>query len=62
VQITKPLWYELNLYADSKRKGYAPFIVKAIDNNNFGECSGAHFCGTDQVPSPVENLNLYATH
>jgi len=34
--------------SESDRTGYAPFVVKASDNNNYGECSGAHFCGTDE--------------
>jgi len=34
--------------SETDRMGYAPFIVKVSDNNNYGECSGAHFCGTDE--------------
>ena len=34
--------------SETDRMGYAPFIVKVSDNNNFGECSGMHFCGTDE--------------
>jgi len=39
--ILERLYYD----ADPTFQGYAPFIVKATDNNNFGECSGNHKCG-----------------
>ena len=35
----------LSYNADDKYLGYAPFRIIAMDNFNFGECSGHHTCG-----------------
>ncbi len=32
--------------ADDTFQGYAPFKVMALDEQNYGECSGAHRCGS----------------
>ena len=34
--------------SETDRMGYCPFLVKASDNNNFGECSGLHRCGNNE--------------
>ena len=53
------LMMRLYYNSESAQMGYAPFIVKAIDNNNYGECSGAHFCGTDE---PCDDSRLGEPH
>ena len=36
------LMERLYFSSETSQTGYAPFIVKASDNNNYGECSGSH--------------------
>ncbi len=45
--------------SENDRMGYCPFIVKASDNNNYGECSGMHLCGNNQ---PCDDNRLGEAH
>ena len=43
------LMNNLRYDADPTFQGYVPVVIAADDNKNYGECSGDHYCGKDEV-------------
>jgi hypothetical protein len=49
----------LHYDANDVYQGYVPFVVSALDNYNYGECSGEHECGAQE---PCVNHRLAESH